>query len=61
MHASGNSVTAFVIFLVLQVVIVIIFAALGRYDKELLPSAAVEDGDSATSVDEVAPSKYPRM
>lgn len=64
MHATGNSVTGFVLFLVLQIIFVIVFAALGRYGKELLPptTSSIEGGDGeAVSIMEVTQSKYPRM
>lgn len=55
MHsAEGNkSVVAFWLFLALQIIFVIIFGAIGQYDKGLLPP---NEGDEA----EVHQSKYPR-
>lgn len=58
MHTpGGNSVTGFVLFLVLQIVFVIVFAVLGRYGKGLLPSTGVHDGSPEG---ETSLSKYPR-
>lgn len=63
MHSAGNSVTGFVLFLVLQIIFVIVFAVLGRYGKELLPptSSSIEGSDGHVSIVEVPQSKYPRM
>lgn len=58
MHPPGssNSVVAYWLFLALQIIFVIIFAALGRYDKALLPPS----GELSDGVDAVPQSKYPR-
>lgn len=61
MHSAPNSTTAYWLFLVLQIIFVIIFAALGRYDKSLLPATA-EDTQAAAleGPHEIPQSKYPR-
>lgn len=59
MHAGGNSVVAFWLFLALQIIFVIIFAALARYDSTLVPvvSNSTEMHEGASVIPE---SKYPR-
>lgn len=59
MHSPGNNpVTGFWLFLVLQVIFVIIFAALGRYDHSLLPPQSTDLENETGEV--VRQSKYPR-
>ena len=63
MHSPGNSVTGFVLFLVLQIIFVIVFAALGRYGKDLLPASDAvgkSGGENGPTIQEVTHSKYPR-
>lgn len=57
MQAPGKSVAGFVLFLVLQIIFVIVFAVLGRYGKGLLPATGVHDG---APEEETSLSKYPR-
>lgn len=59
---STHSVTSYWIFMVIQVIFVIVFAALARYDTALLPAAGAELGDDGAELApaEVSHSKYPR-
>lgn len=62
MHEPGNPVKGYWLFLVIQIIFVIIFAVLGKYDKGLLPQDGHEGGEGAEfSMVEVPQSKYPRM
>lgn len=62
MHEPGNPVKGYWLFLVIQIIFVIIFAALGKYDNGLLPQEDHEGGEGAElSMVEVPQSKYPRM
>lgn len=62
MHATGtsHSATSYWIFMVIQVIFVIIFAALARYDTALLPAGADLGDGTDVAPAEMPHSKYPR-